>query len=117
MEEIPRLRLGEELCDLLQTLRNGGRYGSFILMSPFHSADSRGAELKITATPRNRKYCKYYAVSTRDRGHGAVKDYNVVFSRERKKEREKSDISRRIILKNDIIRMMDGVLIYPAIIP
>lgn len=41
MEEIPRLRLGEGLCDLLQTLRNGRRYSSFVLMSLFHFARRR----------------------------------------------------------------------------
>lgn len=32
VEEIPRLRLGEGLCDLLRTLRNSRRYSSFVLM-------------------------------------------------------------------------------------
>lgn len=36
VEEIPRLRLDEGLCDLLRILRNSRRYSSFVLMSLFY---------------------------------------------------------------------------------
>lgn len=50
VEEIPRLRLGEGLCDLLRTLRNSRRYSSFVLMlcHCFIFVDMHDAALKIT---------------------------------------------------------------------
>lgn len=68
VEEIPRLRLREELRDLLRTLRNGRRYSSFILMSPFHSADVRLRRIKSKREPNSivaePKVLCNYAVST-----------------------------------------------------